>query len=183
MTSQPCEKWSSVRATWREQRLGIHARELSGWRSVREGSARVKRWQTWTAHSESLTQKGHTTWHVAARTVTRHNKHVHARSHSLTHSLKCRAHATRSVRQHVTSLCALVQLFLKLVGGTLQAGRFLASPRPSVAPISPSFSPSVAYNTGMIGIASIFPFIVLFILYVFAVRRLFLHWIIPAVIP
>ena len=57
----------------------------------------------------------------------------HTRVHQC-HSLKCRAHATRSVRQHVTSLCALVQLFLKLVGGTLQAGRFLASPRPSVAP-------------------------------------------------
>ena len=73
-----------------------HALELCGWRSVREGCcvqalrvgkkpAQVKRWQTWTAHSESLTQKR--THNVARGCTHRNNKHVHARSHSLTHSL------------------------------------------------------------------------------------------------
>ena len=78
LASQPC-------ATWREQRLGTHARELYGWRSVREGcTVQALRAGKKPAHSESLTHNGDTTWHVAAHTVARLNKHVHARSHSLT---------------------------------------------------------------------------------------------------
>ena len=79
----------------------------------RKKPARVKRWQTWTAHSESLTQKGHTTWHVAARTVTRHNKlsHSYSLSHSLTLSL---SHSLTLSLSHSLTLSLTHSLTLSL---------------------------------------------------------------------
>ena len=124
VASQPCAKRSPVRATWRKQRLGTHARELCGWRSVREGCAvqalrvgkkpaRVKRWQTWTAHSESLTQKR--THNVACgctHSDTAQQARARAFSHSLAHSLTSRTEwrgAERSALCDTTRVRAAVR--------------------------------------------------------------------------